>query len=238
MEITSDKGSYASLINAFRAYDEIYAGAKCLDDRQYVTACIQLHQLERTYRFHLSAAIAKYMVEHDIPIDTTFPLKASQFWASYIISSGEKKHVCYQYDILHYGWEIHQLFEEPAFSPVDENAYKILRETVDELLIHIDTIIFGSLLPFNRRSENKTAYLPILDTIPHWTDKDFCEAAAFFRNEYPIIEAYVPVDYGEDPDEQKIMGTYIQKVLEELADPTRFEHMRKEMRHPPKETKQ
>jgi len=212
MTSTADKGSYEKLAAAYKRYDELFVNArKSETDREYVIACMQIRKMESAYRFHLAAKLAEYATENNLKTRDLINDSAKAIWGRYLSDAWLRPQDPFpindSYDVLHYDRAIECVLRTES---VAERAY-CWRSAL------IDVFDFMNLLK------------PIKEQAP-WTDADFSEAAKFFRNDYPVVERYVPVTVqGNDRKAYFKNIQDIYKMLDELKDGN-LDVLRKEMK--------
>lgn len=212
MTSTADKGSYEKLAAAYKRYDKLFVNArKSETDREYVIACMQIRKMEAVYRFHLAAKLAEYATANNLKIRDLINDSAKAIWGRYLSDAWLRPQDPFPindpYDVLHYDRVIECVLQTES---VAERAY-CWRSAL------IDVFDFMNLLK------------PIKEQAS-WTDADFSEAAKFFRNDYPVVEHYVPVTVQEN--DRKAYFKNIQDIymmLDELKDGN-LDVLRKEMK--------
>lgn len=185
LRLRSEKKSNASLYDAYQKYEAFfYRIKKTKSDREYVTSCIQIFKLETAYRFILSAKVAKYL-SLNCDADKN---AISKFWFHFwgreetkmmAVSGNIQMNM---FDILDYDILIKCLFCED-----EDSVFNIAQRT--RIWRELLTQVFQETINRKRVPEQ-----------PSWTDEDFFQAAKFFKEDYPIIESFEPLDLGEDFD--------------------------------------
>lgn len=175
---------------------------KTRNNREYVTFCILIYKLETAYRFLLSAKIAKYLSlnsDADMELlDTFWPC----FWGrieTKLKTADEKMISVNEFDILDYDAPICLLFCENR-GKVEFEAQRRIIWRMLFIRVLLETL-------------NKKRVL----NQPAWTDNDFCQAARFFKEDYPIAESFESMNLGDDFDgEDAEVYNKIRKFYEEI----------------------
>ena len=212
MSNTADKGSCVTLAIAYERYDMLFENATVLSsDKEYVVACMQIRKTESAYRFHLAAKLAKYIMDHHLRVDDLMTDSAKAIWGRYLSEAVFRPQDPFPlnepYDVLYYDRKIECALQEEC---VMERAF-CWRSAF------IDVLDFMNLLK------------PIKKQAP-WTAADFSAAARFFRNDFPVIESYVPVDVPQDRKAYFKNIQSIYKLFIELGDNS-LKFLRDNMKH-------
>ena len=174
--LTKGKDTHA-LVDAYLQYDSIFEETKTeSSDKLYVISCIQLRKFESAFRFHLAAKVAEYILSHRKPskrIKNRIPQNFTTIWGrrKHQALFWDKMNINEPYDILLYEEEIPLALK---MEKIPDNSIQLWRNTLADVL---------SLMYLLYPTEHQ----------PSWTDKDFKDAADFFKSDYPIVESHKSV---------------------------------------------
>lgn len=180
------------------------ADAPVENNRQYVASSLLLYQLEQSYQFHLNGRIAQRICDGSIDPSQYRPNFASLVLNRYADNSvnlflpkytqeGFLK-VDSKLDVLHFDTYIDCMYlgEKEDTLPLEvreakENTLPLeVREAIELRIILDDakTLLYALFPPHAQHS---------------WSDSDFCNAAAFFRCDYPITKEFLKIQFPEIP---------------------------------------
>ena len=176
------------LVEAYDSFNKMVAHfKKTRSKREYVAFCMSFIKIEYAFRFQLIAELAVYQQKHDKPLGDPLPELAALLWY-------RNKELSEQMDILtyldeeidgnRYPGQISMLYSEGN----DVFEYATHAYATREFFSNVQSIVFSMLHP-----ENMGA----------WSDLDFKMAADFFKNYYPVVERYKPIEIAEDEVKQK-----------------------------------
>ena len=211
MTSKADKGSYETLAGAYERYDRLFEDAKKLtSDKEYVVACMQIRKLESAYRFHLIAKLAKFIMDNQLQSSDIIEQAAvKDIWGRHLApdlvrgyleaakSSKLEKLMSVPlidepYDIMYYNRKIAWAFV-PEYDANKAISWRCMLVNILRFMLE--------LCPPDKQAS--------------WTDADFSAAAQFFRNDYPVIESYVPMTV---PQDRKTYFKNIQSIYKLLIE--------------------
>ena len=168
------------------------ADAPVENNRQYVASSLLLYQLEQSYQFHLNGRIAQRICDGSIDPSQYRPNFASLVLNRYADNSvnlflpkytqeGFLK-VDSKLDVLHFDTYIDCMYlgEKKDTLPLEVREAIALRIILDDA----KALLYALFPPHAQHS---------------WSDSDFCNAAAFFRCDYPITKEFLKIQFPEIP---------------------------------------
>ena len=187
LSVTNEKGSNRSLIAAYSDYDSIFKDIENMRERnprEYVVSCVQIQKFESTFRFNFIAKFAKALLDNGFDTET----KKLEYLAYYLGRYRSNEHpISEPYDILNYDYVIENV--------LSENEKEAERQYVIRHILQIILAVVCKLMP--------------VESLPHWNNDTYLEAADFFKNNYPIAESYTGVDLKGDSTIPNSLPNYI-----------------------------
>lgn len=194
LSVTNEKDSNRSLIIAYRDYDNIFKEIKNMSERnprEYVVSCVQIQKFESTFRFNFIAKLAKALLDNGLDTES----KKLEYIAYYLGRYCSNEHpIAEPYDILNYDY----IIENVLF----ENEEEAKRQYVIRHILQIILTVVCKLAP--------------VESLPHWNNDTYLEAADFFKNNYPIAESYRGVDLTDESTIQNSLLIYIIELAKKL----------------------
>ena len=201
---TSKKDGNNSLYEACNRYYRIFQGLSKglspdgtpMGDVEYVVTSLMAHQMEVSYRIHLSVLVANYMKQNHLSLNPSKPgdcehrliERAKNIWSRFkeknllitpLGPAGSIPDMEYcSYSILNYP----QMITMYLFAP-EEDAEEILAESLLDIIL-VRTMIYVA-----------SAIQPPREIHP-WTSQDYRTARKFFETQYPICDVInqAPID--------------------------------------------
>ena len=176
------------LVEAYDSFNKMVAHfKKTRSEREYVAFCMSFMKIEYAFRFQLIAELTVYQQKHDKPLGDPLPELAALLWHRGMGLSEQMDTLAYldeEIDGNRYPGQISMLYAE------GNDMFKYARHTyaTREFFSNAQLVVFNMLRP-----ENMGA----------WSDLDFKKAADFFKNNYPVVERYKPIEIAEDEVKQK-----------------------------------
>lgn len=165
------------------------------NNREFVVKCLLVWKNEYSYRFSLTAKLAKFLKDNNIPLnDVYIPQLIKEYCDLRSVPIVNKKEkMFYSYFIKNYDGLIRS-----AYSMENDFCINYIvkaREIVDEIF---------SLYCQIFKSKN----------LGSWSDDDFEDAAQFLIDEYGIEECLMPLELGEVTDKNNSYYSYIRKLFD------------------------
>ncbi len=179
----------------YQIFKELSPDTTKLSNEEYVVTCFMAHELEYTYRFHLSAIVSNYMKEHNMPLsiltaDSTLVNRAKNTWSRFaelphfntpVVTKRIFEYV--SYDILNYHNEIKNILFNDSKEYYEEY---LLEHYYNVSLVRNMIALLMSIKPPKE--------------LPAWSVTDYENMRNFFQNKYPLYKVYtqVPTDAGRN----------------------------------------
>lgn len=222
----TQKGKERGLSSACRDYQKFVQETHDLstgDDaptehnRQYVASSLLLYELEQSYQFHLNGRIAQRICDGSIDPSQYHPNLASLILNRYADNSGDLFLPKYtqkgflkvdsKLDVLHFDTYIDCMYngETKDTLPFEVKEAVVLRIILEDA----KTLLYALFPP---------------DVQHSWSDSDFCNAAAFFRYDYPITKEFLKIPFpdiptGRIPKEHENCYLFYRYYREKYLDP-------------------
>ena len=211
-----------ALIEAYQTYYRLFEAlvpenAKGLSDREYVVSSMQLHEIEYLNRIHLSAVLAKHMMERG-----GYPPRSeacSMLWSPFLEDpvtpvappTGRGLLEFYSYSVNDYKDQIRYVYEPNNQRNV---KYMLLYNLQERLTRHMIKLV--------------ETVKPVSGDLPGWTAEDYREAREFYENDMMLYRIYTQNPFGDgaqedcEPRHKEELAKYIKRVralLETMHDP-------------------
>ena len=163
------------------------------NNRQYVASSLLLYQLEQSYQFHLNGRIAQRICDGSIDPGQYRPDLARLVLNRYADNSVNLFLPKYtqmgflkadsKLDVLHFDTYIDCMYN----GETEDTLPFEVREAVAQRIILDDakTLLYALFPPHTQHS---------------WSGSDFCNAAVFFRRDYPITKEFLKIPFPEIPE--------------------------------------
>ena len=205
-----------ALVEAYQSYYRLFEAlapenAKGLSDRDYVVSSMQLHEIEYLNRLHLSAVLAKHMMEREdyIPCFEACSMLWSPFLEDPITpvapSTGKGLLEFYSYSVNDYEDQIRYVYEPNNQQNI---KYMLLYNLQERLTRHMIKLV--------------ETVRPVSGDLPGWTAEDYREAREFYENDIMLYRIYTQNPFGggaRDDCElrrKKKLAKYVKKARELL----------------------
>lgn len=204
----SKKVDSITLADAYEVLNSQYAKAKNTEDKmEYIVKWINFYRMEMSMRYSLIYKIADYISQHGLVKDFAL-LRMTDVWG--VRTLGKDNFICPPFQILR-----HEKFIEPYFSAqTEEELSRVIeyaeKERILENIMVKEVVDEAERFFFHFRNLDESAI-----------EKTYL----FCKNEYPIIENYVPATLNLKEDTTKVdvkKIKCIRKIFEHMLHPAEF----------------
>lgn len=198
----TQKGKERGLSNACRKYQEFVQKTHDLstgDDapvehnRQYVASSLLLYELEQSYQFHLNGRIAQRICEGDIEQNLY-----NQDLSTLIRGRYADNDICLFLPKYAQEGFTYENLKPDVLNFDDYIDCMYCKGTGNEPLINTGLHALKRIMAADARILLLTLFPP--EKQHTWSDRDFADAANFFRTDYPITNEFLKIAFPEIPE--------------------------------------